>query len=985
MSVSRSRSRLRAQIIQYGAIAALGALAIGAKRPGAPSDPSGARPALSLGGQLRLPHGEHPLARPEFDVGRLDASKRLENLSIVFKLSAKQAAERDALLESLSNPKSAQYRQFLTPEGYAARFGAKPADIARATEWLQSQGLTVSATPSRLGARINFGGTVANIEAAFRSEMHQYKVGKETHYAMASAPSVPASLSDIVLAVHNTHDFYTRPAMHRTASPIRPDTTCPTDPSGIGCREDAGGGQIVYPQGIAPPDWTSIYNANPLYTTGIGGKKIDGTGVTIAIVGTSEIWQSDLTTFWTKYGLTNRPNIVTTLVPGTGPLGNQGGSAIEAVLDTEWAGAIAPGATINYVTVGTDDGNVDDGTYYAIENNLGGVLSESWGGCEAQIPQSDADVVQVFGSAANILGITYLAASGDQGAADCIAQGVSGLYVNIPASYPGVTAVGGTGFATTPPALTFDAATTVATGYPATAGAEAIWSSSNDPNSQFGVGAGGGGISLLFPRPFYQTQTSAPTCDITGSLPVSGITASAMRQVPDVSFTAAGGGSQYGIFIECTIGFLLGPVIDAQGDQAGDCVPGPGQKESIQATVEIAGTSASTPAFAGVVALANQAAGGRLGNINPLLYALPAADFHDVTSGDNKVVCTPGADPGCPTTGTKEYGFAAGPGYDCASGLGSVDATKLVTAIASLTPTTTTLGPITSPLTVGTAVPLTATVAVTGTTNTAVLGGTVSFAYQAYLANGDIDPNFSSTLGTAAISGGTATGGTASPSPSFAIPPGLINSGKGVDVVAMYGGDATHLPSVSPKVHVTFTPDTVCISPSTTTAALGATVKFTTTGGTAPFRWFLEADSTSTADDGGQNGSQIDETSGVLTIGTGQPGYVEIIAIDANGVETFAEVTVGTPGADAGPAPWEGDSGVALACAPAVPDAGTTPDSGPSASTDGGPITTSPGGTTSSSGCSCTSVGGTDTAPAGALGGLVLGLGLIARRRRSRK
>ncbi len=658
-------------------------------------------------------------------------------------------------------------------------------------------------------------------------------------------------------------------------------------------------------------------------------------------------------------------------------------------MDTEWAGAIAPGATINYVVIGTDDQNVEDATFYAIEQNLGGVLSESWGGCEADIPAGDADIVQVFGSAASLMGITYLAASGDSGATDCINENVSGLYVNIPAAYPGVTSVGGTGFAISPPALTFDSTTGVATGYPAVAGAEGIWNESNDPNSQFGVAAGGGGISVLFARPSYQTQTTAPTCDISGSLPVSGVTASAMRQVPDVAFAAASGQTQFPIFTECSFDLDLGPIVDAKGDHAGDCAPTSGTgANTFFVVLPIGGTSASTPAFAGVAALASQAVGGRLGNINPLLYSLPSTVFHDVTSGDNKVLCT-ASDPGCPTTGTKAYGYAAGTGFDCASGLGSVDATKFVTQIAGLTPTTTTLGAITSPLTEGTPVPMTATIAVKGTTNTTSVGGTVTFAFQSYLANGDLDPDLSWTLGTAAISGGTATGGTASPSPAFAIPPGMVNSGRGVDVVAMYGGDATHLPSVSPKVHVTFGNTAFCVSPSATTAALGATINFSVVGGVTPVKWYLNADTTSTAEDGGgSNGSSIDEKTGILTIGTGQPGYVEIFALDNDGAETFAEITVGNPSDDAGPPPWAGDSGIALACAPPVVDAGAEAGTGPV--TDSGPGTSnldaSAGpGSPPSSGCSCTTAGRSDTAPAGMLGGLVLGLGLIARRRRSRR
>jgi len=976
------------QLVQYGTLAALGAFALGAKRPGAPISPTPAPVAAvtSQAGYVAIPRGAHPLARSEFDIGRLSPDKRIENLSLAFKLSPAQTAERDALVEAVSNPKSSQYRQFLTPEQYATRFGAKVADIARAEAWLTSQGLDVYANRSRLGARVTFGGTVQQLEAAFHSEMHQYKVGNETHYAMAQAPSVPASLADIVLGIHNTHDFYPKPVAQTRAIKrgMSPDSLCPTGNLGLLCQVDAGAGKApTLTEGIAPPDWRSIYDLNPLYTTGIGGNKITGTGVTIAIVGTSEVAEADLDAFWTAYGITGRPAITTTVVPNTGPGGNQGGSAIEAVLDTEWAGSIAPAATLNYVVVGLNDQNVDDASFYAIEENIGAVLSESWGGCEAQIPPSDADLVQTYGSAASLLGITYVAASGDQAATSCINQGVSGLYVNIPAAYPGITSVGGTGFAM-PGGLSFTGTsgslTNVAAGYP---GGEQVWLESDDPNSQFGVAGGGGGISVLFARPSYQTLTAAPACEGVGTLPVTGITASAMRQVPDVAFTAASGSTQFPYFLECTIDLTLGPL--QNGQPSGDCTNTIGlSNQEIQLIIPIGGTSASTPSFAGIVALASQAVGGRLGSINPLLYSLPSSVFHDVTSGNNEVKCTPGTDPGCPATGTAVYGYPAAAGYDCASGLGSVDATKFVTAIAGLTPTTTTLAPVTGPLSEGTAVPLTATVDVTGTTNTKPLDGNVTFTFQSYLANGE--PDLTWTLGTAGIDGGASTGASVSPSPAFAVPPGMVNSGKGVDIVAEYGGDATHLPSVSSKLHLTFGALSFCPSPSAPTTTLGGTIAFTAVGGVAPVKWYVDQDTTATSDDGGQNGSNIDETTGAFTAGTGQNGYVLISAIDSAGAETFAEVTVGSA-ADAGAPPWAGDAGFALACPPPVVDAGE--DSGPTVDSgvvvpngDGG---NESNGSSSSSGCSCTTAGdGSSGSGAGALGGLVLGLALVARRRKAR-
>ncbi len=821
-----------------------------------------------------LTRGAHPLARPENDLGRLDATMTLHHLSLVFAPSPAQRAARDALLEDLERPGSASYHHWITPEEYAQRFGAQPDDLERASAWLASQGFTLHET-SRLGARVSFSGTVAQVESAFRTEMHRYAAFGETHYAMASAPSLPADLAEHVLAVYNAHDFHPHPGKPQMRV-VKPDDTCP-----------AGDGHCAG-NGIGPLDWSFIYDVGSLYNTGIGGTKITGAGVTIAVVGISDIAQTDLTAFRTRYSLATN-NIIKTVVPNTGTVAGDNGASAEAVLDTEWSGAVAPKATINYVYTGADDPNVDDATYYAIEQNLGDILSESWGGCEQGATPSDADVLQIFGSAASLMGTTYVASSGDSGAADC--GGTGGLYVNMPASYPGVTSVGGTGFALSPSQLTFTGGTVSARG------TEAVWNESDDPTSANGVLAGGGGISSVFARPAYQSAIS--TCTPVGSLPTT-VDATKQRQVPDISFTAAAGLTQYGVFIDCTY------------DQtARDCTA----TGTNPVVVEIGGTSASAPSFAGVVALADQAAGGRLGNINPLLYALnqsTASAFHDITIGDNEIICSKTANPGCPTgPGTKKYGFPATAGYDCATGLGSADATNLVNAIFALAPTATTLGAAPTATTEGGNVTLTATVDVQGT-NANVLGGTVTFAFRSYDKNGDLDLSW--TLGEVAISGGTKTSGTATL--TTAIPPGMIQPGQSVDVYASYGGDASHLPSFASKQTITFSSTYLCINPPTPSIAKGATINYAALGGVAPVRWYLDYDSTCSAT--GTQCSTLNVTTGAFTAGTGAKGYVIVVAIDADGAETFSEVTVG---GGAGTAPWSAGgslTGIVVSQSPAT-------------------------------------------------------------------
>src|SRR5262249_9217146 len=156
---------------------------------------------------------------------------------------------------------------------------------------------------------------------------------------------------------------------------------------------------------------------------------------------------------------------------------------------------------------------------------------------------------------------------------------------------------------------------------------------------------------------------------------------------------------------------------------------------------------------------------------------------------NNQVVCHV-ADTGCP--GSLKYGYTATVGYDCATGLGSVNANTLVNAWAALTPTTTAIGANPASTTEGGSVTLTATVTVNGA-NAHALGGDVSLVFRSYLTNGVLDVSWS--LGDVAISNGTTTSGSAALTTT--IPPGMVQPNQVVDVFALYGGDANHLPSFS--------------------------------------------------------------------------------------------------------------------------------------------------------------------------------------------
>jgi uncharacterized protein (TIGR03437 family) len=308
----------------------------------------------------------------------------------------------------------------------------------------------------------------------------------------------------------------------------------------------------------------------------------------------------------------------------------------EATLDIEWSSAVARGATIVYVY------SYDDWTsaQYAVDENLAPVLSMSYAECEL-FDLVDLPTYHQLVQQANSQGITWLAASGDSGAAGCDPFGVpyllaeGGPAVNFPASIPEVTAVGGTMF--NEGRGNYWNTTNTATGESAKGYIpEVVW---NETSLADGLGAGGGGASVYFPQPAWQTS---------GGVPNDG-----WRHVPDLAFPAAWGHDGYELYFEGNV-------------------------------VIVGGTSASTPTMAGVIALLNQYAVSNgiqtqagLGNINPNLYALAQtapSTFHDIASGNNDVPCAPGS-PDC-TNGTQ--GFSAGPGYDSVSGLGSVDVSNLI-------------------------------------------------------------------------------------------------------------------------------------------------------------------------------------------------------------------------------------------------------------------------------------------------------------------
>ena len=540
------------------------------------------------------------------------------------------------MLDEQQDPESPNYHKWLTPEQYAARFGVSAADLAKVSSWLKSQGLTVNGF-SRARTRIFFSGTAAQVENAFRTELHNFQVDGQTRFANATEVSVPAALSGMVLGLRGLDNFRPRPR----ARVARPNFTSHQTGNHF----------------LSPGDFATIYNVKPLYQAGL-----DGTGEKIAVVGQTQIDVSDVDAFRSAAGL---PATNLQLVSVDGSTGFSSGDEVEADLDVEWSGGVAKNAAILYVYVGSNSAqNVFNSMEYAIDNNLAPVISTSYGNCEANLGTFTA-VLRSDAQQANSQGQTITAAAGDAGAADCESQSAAsathGLAVDSPGSVPEVTALGGSEF-------TGDAAGTV-TGndaganppyWGATTGGvdnissaltyipETTW---NDTSQSITAGGGlsatGGGVSIKFSKPSWQNALTP---------------ADTKRDVPDVTLSASP-------FHDSTL-------ICSQGS----CVSGFRFTDSSLNVV--GGTSVGAPAFAGIVAILNQATqSGGSGNINPTLYSLAVSKptaFHDITTGNNIVPCTQ-ASTGCPSSAPFQIGYSAGTGYDLVTGLGSVNANVLVT------------------------------------------------------------------------------------------------------------------------------------------------------------------------------------------------------------------------------------------------------------------------------------------------------------------
>jgi Pro-kumamolisin, activation domain/Bacterial Ig-like domain (group 3) len=770
--------------------------------PATQGNPTPARVTQPIDEQnpLVLPGSVHPLARPEYDQGPAADAQPLKRMLLLLRRSPEQDAVLLKLLDEQQDKSSPNYHAWLTPDQFGRQFGPADSDIQTLTGWLASQGFTqISVGPGR--NLIEFSGNVAQVRQSFHTEIHRYAVHGEVHLANSSDPQIPAALSPIVAGFVSINDFPVHSHVHRLGSFQRVSATGEVRPlfNFPGCRSGT-----CY--AVGPPDFAVIYNSAPLLNPANGNPKIDGTGQIIAIVGESNIDLQDVTDFRNIFGLPQ--NFTSSNILLNGPDPGINGSETESDLDVEWAGAVAPGATVDFVTSASTEATAGIflSSTYIVDNNLASVMSESFGACEQRIGTLNQFHNALWQQAA-AQGITVVVSAGDGGSAGCDNFNTQqtanrGLAVSGFASTPFNVSLGGTDFDQLGRESQFWSTTTSSTTPPVSPSAlsyipEVPWNDSCAQNGLNGcssgnlldIVAGSGGASTLYSKPAWQ-------------MGVPGVPNDNHRDLPDVSLFA-GNGFDGSFYIIC------------QRDVTGtsSC-----NLNSFGYTFQgVGGTSASAPAFAGIMALVNQATGSRQGNANYILYALakkPGAScnangaalptstctFNDLTKGNNSVPCA-GGSLNCSSKTATTNGVLVSPsnastpaytttsGYDLATGLGSINAHNLVnnwnTVNRTSTSTTLNLNNSTAVnVPHGTTVPFSVSV-----TPTAVKG---DVSVIADLGNGQTVGVDTLTLGGTGSASGTTT----------ALPGGTYN------VYAHYAGDGTNAPSDStPPVSVTVTPE----------------------------------------------------------------------------------------------------------------------------------------------------------------------------------
>lgn len=779
-----------------------------------------------------------PMPRRARDLGAVGANTPASRVLLLLKRPAVQEAALQQFIAEAHTPGSASYHHWLTPAQLGSQFGPAESDVQAVVAWLQSQGFAV-AKVSQAKNTIEFSGTAGQIEKAFATKIHSFQIDGVNHISNVTDPQIPAALAPVVAGISPLNDFRPKP-MH-TAPQARNLISAPTsaNPKAMtsvprnaqsasaapnytrpNYTDNTGNGLLI----VTPADFATIYNTpnQTLNKNYAAAKNLNGTGVTIGIAGDSNVDDlssptSNVNNYRKLFGLPALSANSKVIIDGNDP-GTGGDDEVEALLDLEVASAVAPNADLMFYTA--QDTTFQSGLILAIQRALDDnaihILNVSFGGCEAYQGQGGNQQILNFWEQAAAQGISVTVSSGDSGSAGCDNSNTEfvaaqGLQVNGFASTPFNIAVGGTDFNQDQSNIAQYWSTTNSTigGSALKFIPESPWNDSAETNGHLSAnvpyqdqqgntniaGAGSGVSGCLTASVDQNGNVSGCTGAYAKPSWQNSFGSSTARELPDVSLFASNGA--YGsIWFLCASG--LGGDTPTQQDcttpPAGSIVDG-----TYTAYQVVGGTSASSPAFAGVLALVVQQLQSatpnvRLGQADYILYPLSkqhAAAFHDVITGNNSVVCTAGT-PDCAANGFLT-GYDAAAGYDLATGLGSVDATQLVQNWASvvLKPSTTAL--TLSPVAITHGHPVNVNVTVSGT------GGTPS---------GDVALVANTSPAAAAVQFDVPspsvlplTNGTATDNNYIYLPGGSYN------VTANYGGDGTFASSVSNPIAVTVSPE----------------------------------------------------------------------------------------------------------------------------------------------------------------------------------
>lgn len=672
---------------------------------------------------LHVLTGNHrTLVKAAKDMGELPGQTSLRNLSLHLKRPAGRQAALNTLIDQQHNPRSPNYRLWLTASQLDTVYGPDPIQRKALVAWLQGQGMK-NVRVSSAGLDVHFDATASQVKRTFSTELHRFALNGEQHVVNTADPSVPVEFSGLVGSVTGLNDFRPKPQSHRVADMakagapggVQPQLTLPIT-----------NGPRYY--AVGPQDFATIYNVRPIWAAGFRGA-----GQTVTVAGDSNLQLADWLSFRSSFGLSGYAGTLSIAHPGCADPG-LADNEYEAAVDAEWASAAAPDANVQLISC--PDSETTSGVFTAIENALNSgsppaILSVSFGSCESSDePGSNEYVNDLFQQAA-AEGTSVFVSSGDGSSAWCDWSYLNadlkvhgGLSINVLAASPYAVAVGGTTYSVTLQGKAnqywTQARSTAANGYLSALSyiPEMAWNDScGNPVEATSWGYSdtlsfcNSSFFNAYPGAYGTTGGNSKNVTVTPSWQsgVPGAPPAGARGVPDVALMSGGyAGSNY--------------VIACMSDESKNGVPCDFSEDGNVLGSAGYGTSFSAPAFAGVQALINQKLGTRQGNPNYALYQIGRLEytsaaagfgtsatcssalgntiasncvFIDTTVGTNSNPCAPstldcfsiaGQDTGLTSQSTSTYqpAFAAGPGWDYTTGLGTVNVTNLVNAIATV-------------------------------------------------------------------------------------------------------------------------------------------------------------------------------------------------------------------------------------------------------------------------------------------------------------